>query len=120
MINDIAVVLVQVTGSYYPLISPALGALGTFVTGSDTSANILFGSLQGEVAKSIGADPYWLAAANTSGATAGKMISPQSIAIATSATGLIGQEGKIFGSTLKFCLMYVAILGVLVYLGTII
>lgn len=120
MINDIAVVLVQVTGSYYPLISPALGALGTFVTGSDTSANILFGSLQGEVAKSIGVDPYWLAAANTSGATAGKMISPQSIAIATSATGLIGQEGKIFGSTLKFCLMYVAILGVLVYLGTII
>lgn len=120
MINDIAVVLVQVTGSYYPLISPALGALGTFVTGSDTSANILFGALQSEVGKSIGADPYWLAAANTSGATAGKMISPQSIAIATSATGLIGQEGKIFGSTVKFCLIYVSILGVLVYLGTII
>ena len=120
MINDIAVVLVQVTGSYYPIISPALGALGTFVTGSDTSANILFGALQSEVASSIGIDPYWLAAANTSGATAGKMISPQSIAIATSATGLIGQEGKIFGSTLKFCLAYVAVLGVLVYLVTII
>lgn len=120
MITVIAAALVKGTGSFFPLISPLIGTLGTFVTGSDTSSNILFGSLQYEVAKSIGVDPVWLASANTSGATAGKMISPQSIAVATSATGLIGSEGKIFISTLKFCMIYVLALGILVYVGTLI
>lgn len=120
MISSIAIVLVKITGSYYPIISPLIGTLGTFVTGSDTSSNILFGALQSEVANSIGVNPYWLAAANTSGATAGKMISPQSIAVATSATGLIGSEGKIFNSTVKFCLGYVLVLGVIVYFGSLI
>ena len=118
MIVSIATVLVMVTGSFYPFFAPMLGTLGTFVTGSDTSSNILFGPLQIEVAEAIGVDPYWLAAANTSGATGGKMISPQSIAVATSATGLIGQEGTIFKSTVKFCLGYVFVLGILVYVGS--
>lgn len=118
MITAIATVLVKATGAYYPLISPVIGTLGTFVTGSDTSSNILFGALQKEVAVSIQANPYWLAAANTSGATAGKMISPQSIAVATSATGMIGLEGKIFKQTLKFCVGYIAILSVLIYIGS--
>lgn len=118
MITAIATVFVLATGSFYPFFAPMLGTLGTFVTGSDTSSNILFGPLQIEVANSIGVNDYWLAAANTSGATGGKMISPQSIAVATSATGLIGQEGKIFTSTLKFCLGYVVFLGILVYVGS--
>ncbi len=115
MIKSIAVVLVAVTGHAYPVISPIIGALGTFVTGSDTSANILFGPLQVEAAKSLGLNPYWLAAANTGGATAGKMISPQSIAVATAATGLIGAEGKILNATLKFCIIYVIVLGIIAY-----
>lgn len=119
MITSLAVVLVQATGRLFPVISPMIGALGTFVTGSDTSSNILFGSLQREVANTIQVDPYWLAAANTSGATAGKMISPQSIAVATSATGLVGSEGKIFNQTVKFCLCYVLFLGILVFVGSI-
>ncbi|AWI04303.1 L-lactate permease [Clostridium drakei] len=117
MIKSIAVVLVAVTGSAYPIIAPIIGALGTFVTGSDTSANILFGQLQVEAAKSLGLNPYWLAAANTGGATAGKMISPQSIAVATAATGLAGAEGKILNATLKFCIVYVIVLGVIAYFG---
>lgn len=115
MIKSISIVLVAVTGKFYPLIAPIIGALGTFVTGSDTSANVLFGGLQVEVAKSLGLNPYWLAAANTGGATAGKMISPQSIAVATAATGLAGQEGKILNSTLKFCVVYVIVLGLIAY-----
>jgi lactate permease len=115
MIKSIAVVLVAVTGSNYPLIAPIIGAIGTFVTGSDTSANILFGPLQVEAARSLGINPYWLAAANTGGATAGKMISPQSIAVATAATGLIGAEGKILTATVKFCIVYVIILGIIAY-----
>ena len=117
MTSSISFGLCAITGSFYPLISPLLGAIGTFVTGSDTSANILFGALQTEAAKSLSIDPYWIAAANTAGATAGKMISPQSIAIATSATGLIGSEGKILSTTVKYCLGYVVILGLIVYFG---
>lgn len=115
MVKSIAVVLVSGTGKFYPLIAPLIGALGTFVTGSDTSANVLFGGLQVEMAKSLGLNPYWLAAANTGGATAGKMISPQSIAVATAATGIAGKEGKILNSTLKFCIVYVVVLGVFAY-----
>ncbi|MFR5273053.1 L-lactate permease [Intestinibacter bartlettii] len=117
MTSSISFGLCAITGSFYPLIAPLLGAIGTFVTGSDTSANILFGALQTEAAKSLSIDPYWIAAANTAGATAGKMISSQSIAIATSATGLIGSEGKILSTTVKYCLGYVIILGLIVYFG---
>ncbi|KAJ53515.1 lactate permease [Clostridium tetanomorphum] len=117
MIKSIALVLVKVTGKYYPFFAPIIGALGTFVTGSDTSANVLFGGLQVEVAKSLNMSPYWLAAANTGGATAGKMISPQSIAVATAATGLLGVEGKILNATLKFCMIYVIFLGLIAYFG---
>lgn len=117
MTSSISFGLCAITGSFYPLIAPLLGAIGTFVTGSDTSANILFGALQTEAAKSLSIDPYWIAAANTAGATAGKMVSPQSIAIATSATGLIGSEGKILSTTVKYCLGYVIILGLIVYFG---
>ena len=117
MTSSISFGLCAITGSFYPLIAPLLGAIGTFVTGSDTSANILFGALQTEAAKSLSIDPYWIASANTAGATAGKMISPQSIAIATSATGLIGSEGKILSTTVKYCLGYVIILGLIVYFG---
>ena len=117
MVDVIATVLVAVTGTFFPLIAPFLGALGTFITGSDTSANLLFGPLQQQVAKQINVNEYWLAAANTSGATLGKMISPQSIAVAASATGLIGKEGHIISTTIKYCLGFVIILGIIIYLG---
>ncbi|AOR24889.2 lactate permease [Clostridium taeniosporum] len=115
MIKSVADVLVIITGSFYPLIAPIIGALGTFITGSDTSANVLFGELQVQAANSIGANPYWIAGGNVMGATAGKMISPQSIAVATAATNLVGSEGKILNSTLKVCLFYIVLSGLLVY-----
>ena len=120
MVASIATVLVMITGSFYAFIAPFIGALGTFVTGSDTSANVLFGSLQAEAANSLGISQAWLGAANTCGATAGKMISPQSIAVATAATGLAGKEGKILNSTLKVCIVYVILLGLISYLGSLI
>ncbi|MBA5851901.1 L-lactate permease [Clostridium sp. cel8] len=115
MIKSISEILVIITGGFYPLIAPIIGALGTFVTGSDTSSNVLFGGLQVQVARSLNLNEFWLAAANTGGATAGKMISPQSIAVATAATGLVGQEGKILSATLKFCIVYVIVLGSIAY-----
>ena len=118
MISAITTVLVAATGSYFPFLSPAIGTLGVFVTGSVTSSNVLFGALQKGVATSINSNPFWLVAANITGATAGKMISPQSIAIATTATGISGSEGIILNRTMKFCMGYIIVLAVIVYLGS--
>lgn len=115
MIAVLGTALAIATGSLYPLFAPAIGCLGTFLTGSDTSSNILFGKLQSSVAHQIGADPSWLAAANTAGATGGKIISPQSIAVATSACGQQGQEGEIMKKAIPFALGYIVVAGLMVY-----
>ena len=94
--------------------APLVGAVGTFVTGSDTSSNILFGKLQLNVANKIGVNPEWLVASNTSGAALGKMISPQSIAVATSATNQEGQESAVMGTSLKYCLALLVVLGLII------
>jgi lactate permease len=85
------------TGSFFPFFAPFLGWLGVFLTGSDTSANALFGNLQAVTGQQIGVNPVITVAANSSGGVCGKMISPQSIAVATAATGLVGKEGDLFG-----------------------
>lgn len=89
------------TGVLFPFFAPILGWLGVFITGSDTSSNALFGKLQHATAVSIGVDPVVTVAANCSGGVAGKMISPQSIAVAAGATGLIGKESELFRFTVK-------------------
>lgn len=115
MIGVLGVALAYATGSFYPLFAPTIGCLGTFLTGSDTSSNILFGKLQTSVAHQIGANGSWLAAANTAGATGGKIISPQSIAVATSAIGQQGQEGNILKRAVPFALGYIVVAGLMVY-----
>lgn len=89
------------TGFLFPFFAPVLGWLGVFITGSDTSANALFGKLQYATAMSIGVDPVVTVAANVSGGVVGKMISPQSIAVAAAAGGLVGQESSLFRFTAK-------------------
>ncbi|RGN46918.1 MULTISPECIES: L-lactate permease [unclassified Bacteroides] len=116
MIAVIATVLATATGALYPLFAPVIGCLGTFITGSDTSSNILFGKLQSSVAGQIHVNPDWLSAANTVGATGGKIISPQSIAIATSASNQQGQEGEILKAAIPYALAYVVITGIIVYI----
>ncbi|MGT2887725.1 L-lactate permease [Streptococcus didelphis] len=116
MIGSIAISLVAVTGSFYPFIAPIIGSLGTFITGSDTSANVLFGELQVKAADNLQMDPYWLAAANMSGATAGKMISPQSIAVAAVAIGLEGQEGRILKEVMKYSFLYILLTCLVVFI----
>lgn len=111
MIDIIAMTLVDLTGHTYIAIAPVIGALGTFVTGSDTNSNVLFGKLQVSAAEQLNINPVILAAANTAGATGGKMISPQSIAIAVSATKMEGQDSAIMIRTIKYCALYIIILG---------
>jgi len=83
-------------GGFFAFLSPVLGWIGVGVTGSDTSANALFGALQVQTAARAGLDPLLLAAANSSGGVLGKMISPQNLAIAASAVGMAGREGELF------------------------
>ena len=104
------------TGALFPFFAPILGWLGVFLTGSDTSSNALFGSLQKTTATQIGVDPALTVAANSSGGVCGKMISPQSIAVATAATGLVGQEGSIFRFTLKHSIAMVLFISILTIL----
>lgn len=116
MIAVVATALATATGSLYPLFAPVIGCLGTFITGSDTSSNILFGKLQASVAGHINVSPDWLSATNTVGATGGKIISPQSIAIATSASNQQGKEGEILKAAIPYALAYVVITGVIVFI----
>lgn len=101
------------SGSAFTFFSPVLGWIGVFLTGSDTSANALFCALQGATAQQIGVSDILLVAANTTGGTIGKMISPQSIAVACAAVGMVGRESELFKFTLKSSLAFVVICGIL-------
>ena len=104
------------TGKAFTFFSPFLGWLGVFLTGSDTSANALFAALQATTARQIGVPEVLLVAANTSGGVTGKMISPQSIAIACAATGLVGKESDLFRFTVKHSIIFTIMMGVLITL----
>lgn len=118
MTTTLAIALASVTGAAYPLFAPLIGAIGTFVTGSDTSSNILFAKLQSNVAAQLNyPDPHWLAAANTTGATGGKIISPQSIAIATAACDMPGSDGEILRRALPYAALYIVAGGLMVLLA---
>ena len=117
MISAIAVILVKVTGQFYPAISPFVGMIGGFVTGSGTSTTVLFGGLQTETATAIGVNKTWLASANIVGGGIGKMISPQNIAIGCAASGLGGQESKILNKTIPYAACYIIVAGIACMIG---
>ena len=104
------------TGALFPFFSPILGWLGVFLTGSDTSSNALFCGLQATTAQQVGVSDTLMVAANTTGGVTGKMISPQSIAVACAAVGLVGRESELFRFTVKHSLFFVAIIGVITYI----
>jgi lactate permease len=104
------------TGAFFAFLSPILGWLGTAVTGSDTSANALFATLQQAAAQKAGLDPTLLVAANTSGGVVGKMISPQNLTIAATAVGILGREGDLFRYLIRWSLGLLFFLCILIYL----
>jgi L-lactate transport len=102
------------TGRAFPFFSAILGWLGVFLTGSDTSANALFGSLQKVTAERLGLNPALMASANSAGGVMGKMISLQSISVAAAAAGLTAsQEPKLFRFTLKHSIFLASMVGML-------
>lgn len=117
MISDIAAFFVSVLGSLYPLAAPLIGALGTFVTGSGTSSEVLFGNVQLEAAAAIHVNEYWLVAANSLGTAAGKMLAPQSIAIGCAACAISGKDGEIMKKIAVYAFGYVILMALIVYFG---
>jgi L-lactate permease len=100
------------TGAMFPFFSALLGWFGVFLTGSDTSANALFGNLQVVTAQRLGFSPILIAATNSGGGVMGKMISLQTIAIAAAATGLTqDDQSRLFRFTLRHSIILVAFTG---------
>ncbi len=104
------------TGGFFAFLSPVVGWIGVAVTGSDTSANSLFGLLQVTAAQKTGISPFLLAAANTSGGVVGKMLSPQNLAIAAAVVGMEGKESDLLRSVAKWSVLLLLAICVLVYL----
>jgi lactate permease len=105
------------SGVFFPFFSALLGWLGVFLTGSDTSANALFGNLQVVTAGRLGLSPVLMAAANSVGGTMGKMISLQTIAVAAAATGMsVSDQAKLFRFTLKHSILLATVVGLLALL----
>jgi lactate permease len=104
------------TGFLFPVFAPILGWLGVFLTGSDTSSNALFCGIQKTTALATGLDPVLAVSANSAGGVSGKMISPQSIAVATAASSMIGQEGSLLRMTLPHSLAMLLVLCAIVWL----
>ena len=105
------------TGVLFPFFSPLMGWLGVFLTGSDTSANALFGNLQVVSATRLGFNPILIAAANSAGGVMGKMISLQTIAVAAAATNMSNSEqSRLFRFTLRHSIALASVVGVEVML----
>jgi len=102
------------TGSAFPFFSAVVGWMGVFLTGSDTSANALFGNLQVVTANALGLSPVLTASVNSAAGVMGKMISVQSIAVAVAATGLTSaDEGRLFRFTIKHSIILMVVMGIL-------
>jgi lactate permease len=101
------------TGTAFPFFSAVIGWMGVFLTGSDTSANALFGNLQVVTANAIGLNPVLTASVNSAAGVMGKMISLQSIAVAVAATGLTpADEGRLFRFTIKHSILLTIVMGI--------
>ena len=120
IIMSVAGGVTNITGSFYPLIAPFIGAIGTFMTGSNTSANLLFGALQNVAAENLNINRYWLTASNSTGATLGTMISLQSLSIVAATVGITGRENIVLKKTVKYSVALLIILSIYIYLGSII
>lgn len=115
LIEKTAEPLIEVSGEHFAWLSSIFGVLGTFVTGSVVNSNVLFGKLQLLAAHDSGISAVWLAAANASGATIGKMIAPQSLAIAASASTFLAQHSSsMLAGTLRYALIGAVILAAII------
>ncbi|MBI3129463.1 MAG: L-lactate permease [Candidatus Tectomicrobia bacterium] len=105
----------EATGRLFPLVSPLVGLLGCFVTGSNTNSNILFGAFQVEVGELTGVQPVILAAAQSAGGSLGSMIAPAKVLVGCATAGLSGREAEVFKRVAGYCAVQVLIVGALAW-----
>lgn len=115
MIQVLAHGVAAFSGQMFPLLAPLVGLMGTFVTGSNTNANILFGKFQVNAAELLDKSPAVLAAANSAGGSLGSMIAPAKVLVGCSTAGLGGREGEVFRRVGVYCAVQVAIVSLLTY-----
>ncbi|MEM3653891.1 MAG: L-lactate permease, partial [Candidatus Bathyarchaeia archaeon] len=112
----LATFISRVAGNSFPIFSTLIGLFGTFITGSNTNSNVLFGSFQRDVARMLNMDEYILCSSQTTGGAIGSMLAPAKVIVGASTTGLIGKEGKILRKTLKYGITMALIIGILVWM----
>ncbi|MDN0055770.1 L-lactate permease [Collinsella ihumii] len=118
MISSISAFCIQMTGGLYPLVAPWIGMVGAFVTGSGTSSGMLFGPVQAQAASALGADPYWMVALNELGVAAGKMLSPQTLAIGLASVRVVGKDAELLRSVLPYALGFLVAMSLIAMAGT--
>lgn len=117
MISSISAFCIGVAGGLYPLIAPWIGAVGTFVTGSGTSSAMLFGPVQAQAAEALGRDPYWMVALNMLGVAAGKMLSPQSLAIGLASVKVVGKDAELMRRIIPYGLGFLVVMSAIALAG---
>ena len=117
MISSISAFCIGVAGAAYPLIAPWIGAVGTFVTGSGTSSAMLFGPVQKQAADALGTDPYWMVALNMLGVSAGKMLSPQSLAIGLASVRVVGKDAELMRAIIPYAIAFLVFMSILALVG---
>jgi len=106
------------TGTFWPLFAPAVGVLGTFITGSATTSNILFTELQVSAASALGLPETTMVAAQGFGSAIGNIIAPHNIIAGAATVGLIGKEGKVLARTVIWCALYTGLGGAAILVAT--
>ena len=106
----------MMTESIYPVFSPIIGILGTFMTGSTTSSNILFSAFQKDVAEIIGINSLAITSLQTAGGSLGKMMTPTTIALGTGVTNIVGREGEVMKKTMGYAIIMALIIGAASYI----
>lgn len=118
MTREMAAGVARVAGPMFPVVSPFIGVLGCFMTGSNTNSNILFGSFQIETAKTLGLSSTLIASSQTAGASLASSIAPAKVLLGSSTSGLSGREDEVLKKCLPYCILIVLMLGIQTLVAT--
>ncbi len=116
MTTTLAQGIARATGAVFPLLSPYVGVLGCFMTGSNTTSNVMFGALQMETAKGLGISTVVISAAQSAGGSLGSAIAPAKVLVGAAVVGLSGREGEVMARAIPYCIVLVLLLGIQAWL----
>jgi lactate permease len=118
MVSTLALAMAGIAGQFFPVIAPWIGALGAFMTGSNTNSNVLFGAFQLQVAQALNLTVPFVIALHNAGASVGSVFSPAKIIVGCSTVGLIGQESEALKRTVRYGSIIIALLAIVGLIAT--